>query len=260
MDETPDRRPRRRADDLYNLKREAEELPRDRDEDRPRRRRDEDGRDDSDRPRRRRERDDPDEDDRPRRRRRSEDEEPRRTPLPPLRNPVLDKFIQFGVFVGLVLLVLFGVFIWYVVGMVRRAPFRAQMATYLAPASAGRNAAGPRPGGGKMVVVSVKERDLDDLHFDLPDNLRASTPDEAALVARLRWIQATVGIYKGGGSASQWSCEVEVIDRATWTMLGSQKIVGEPPPGSFIGRRGQSRSGAKPKQQVLTYIQGFAGK
>jgi hypothetical protein len=168
----------------------------------------------------------------------------------------MDALIRIGVGVTLVLLVLFGIGIWHVVGMIRRAPFRAQMASYLTPTVGMRNLAAPRPSG-KMVVVNVANRDLDDLHFDLPDNLRASSPGQVAIVARLHWRHATVGMYKGGGSAGQWTCDVEVIDRVKWTLLGSQKFIGSPPPQSFVGRRGQSRSGDKPKQQVMTFLQVF---
>jgi hypothetical protein len=67
-------------------------------------------------------------------------------------------------------------------------------------------------------------------------------------------------MYKGGGSAGQWSCDVQAIDRATQTSLGSQKFIGSPPPQSFIGRPGRSRSGDKPRQQVMNYLLGLGGR
>jgi hypothetical protein len=240
-------------------------------EDRPRSRpsRDEDDRprrprslyDEEDRPRRRRHADEePDEEDRPRRRRRyaDEEDEPRRRPRKrSLSMAQLDTWIKVGLIGGLVLVVLVGVGIWYAVRTVRRAPFRAQMANYLAPPAGVVAPNGPRPAVRKMVVVDVQDRDVDGLHFDLPGDLRAAGPAEVTTVVWLRWSKNTVGTYSTGGQAHQWSCDVTVIDLATRTTLGSQRFMGSAPPRSFYGRRGESRSGDKPTEQVLSYLRNF---
>jgi hypothetical protein len=258
--------------DPYDLAPEERPAPRSRppQEDRPRRRRDED---EDDRPRRRYREDEEDrprprrplyeeeaEEDRPRRRsRRDEEDEPR--PRRPRKRSMsvtqMDAWLKAGLIGGLILAVLIGVGIWYAVRTIRRSPFRGQMSTYLTPPAGVVGPGEPRPAVKKMVVVDVQDKDVDGLHFDLPDNLRAATPAEVTTVVWLRWNKATVGTYSTGGSAYQWSCEVTVIDLATRTTLGTQRFTGDAPPRSFVGRRGESRSGDKPTEQVLNYLRNF---
>jgi hypothetical protein len=157
-----------------------------------------------------------------------------------------------------VLIVLVGVGTWYAVRTARRAPFRAQMASYLAAPTGVANPNVPRQGARKMVVVDVQDKDVDGLHFDLPDDLRAATPDEVNTVVQLRWNQAAVGTYSSGGKGYQWSCSATVIDRATQTTIGSQQFAGSPPPQSYYGKPGESRSGDKPTPQVLAYLRTLA--
>src|SRR5262249_27247897 len=80
----------------------------------------------------------------------------------------------------------------------------------------------PPPGGitgkvkGKMVVVNVNERKIDDLYFALPDHLRASKPEEVATVVLLTWGKIRIS---GNGPISSFTsveyqmiCQVRVFD------------------------------------------------
>ena len=144
-----------------------------------------------------------DEDDRPRRtrRRRYEEDEDEAEPRPRKRSPSvpqMDGLVKAGFWGVLVLIALVSVGTWYAVRTARRAPFRAQMVSYLAAPTGVANPNAPRQGPRKMVVVDVQDKDVDDLHFNLPDDLRAATPDEVNTVIQLRWNQAAVGTYSSG--------------------------------------------------------------
>jgi hypothetical protein len=211
-------------------------------------------------PPRSRSRRDEEEDKRPRRPRRRDDED---EPQPPRRRKrslsiqQMDDRVKAFLVGGLVLVVLVSVGIWYTMRTVRRSPFRNQMASYLAQPTATADLNAPRKPVKRMVVVDPNEQDLDDLHFDLPDDLRAATPADVTTVVWLRWNQATVGTYSSGGNAYQWSCDVMVIDLPTRTTIGSQHFDGAPPPARVSGKRGQSHSGDKPTQAILNYLQSF---
>jgi len=106
---------------------------------------------------------------------------------------------------------------------------------------------------GKMVVVNVEKRGIDDLHFDLPGDLSASKPDEVGTVVLLRWEERQMlkgpnallarpepGMYCMVG-------KVKVFDWESKSEIASATIYGDPPPGYKI-------PGPKPKTQVLKYL------
>jgi hypothetical protein len=169
----------------------------------------------------------------------------------------MDNRVKVFLIAGLVGIVLVGVGVWYTVRSVRRGPFRDQMAVYLAQPANTADANGPRKTVKRMVVVDPNEKDLDDLHFDLPEDLRAAKPEDVTTVVWLRWDKATVGTYTSGGSAYRWSCNVTVIDLATRTTIGSQMFEGSPPPTTVRGKPGESHSGDKPTDAVLGYLKSF---
>jgi hypothetical protein len=160
-----------------------------------------------------------------------------------------------GILVGVVLA---GVGVWFLMSAWARAPFRGEMASYLAPPNPAAKPADADNGPRKLVVVDLDARDLDPLHFSLPNNLRAAGPNEVGRIVQLRWIQTTVGRYTSGGTAYKWRCEFTVIDKATRAVLQSAVIEGSEPPASIYGRRGQSESGSKPTQQVLWRLENMA--
>jgi hypothetical protein len=197
-----------------------------------------------------------DEDDRPRRswRRRDDDEYDRPRPKREPSMQQMDLWIKLGLAGGLVFVVLLGVGIWFVWKTVARSPFRAQMAQYMAPPTGMGN---PATSVKKLVVVDVAAQDLDSLHYELPDDLRASSPAEATTVVWLKWNKAQVGTYTTGGAAYQWHCLVTVIDLGTRTKIREQNFTGSPPPQSIRSRRGTSHSGDKPNSQIVNFLRGL---
>lgn len=259
MDDAP-RRSRRPADDDEPLRRRPS---RGEDEERPRRRPSPRNEDEDDRPRRRREEER--EEERPRRPRMARDEDegeeersrPRRRERRSPSNQGMGVQTKILLGVGVAALVFLGLAVAGVVLVVRsvkRGPFRPHMATYLAAPTGNAPAGTPIK---KVVVVDVKDKDVDGLHFDLPDTLRAGTPEEATTVVWVSWDKRQVGAYTTGGNAYQWFCDVTVIDLATKARIAGQNFSGSPPPATFRGRRGESRTGDKPTDAVLNYIKGL---
>jgi hypothetical protein len=265
-DEDEDDRPRRRRprdedeDDRPRRRRTEDE-----EEDRPRRRADTYAtKDDEDEPRRPRSRRDEDEEEdrrRERRRRRDEDDEddepqPRKRRQSPSVQE-MDRRVKLLLWGAGILVVFIGLVaggIWFAVRTAKRAPFRAQMSTYLAQPVGAAPAGTPVQ---KVVVVDVKDKDVDSMHFDVPDGLRAATPQEVTTVVQLNWDKRQVGTYSSGGKAYQWFCDVTVVDLKSKGKIGGQNFSGSRPPQSFVGKRGESRTGDKPTEAVLNYIKGL---
>jgi hypothetical protein len=297
MDETPRRRSRRPDDDEDDRPRRRSRPTDEGEEDRPRRRpvsdEDDDDRprkrkrdeDEEDRPRKRKgdeeeerpskqadvyaTKDDMDEPPLPRRRSaRDEDEPPPRRrryeededePRPRRQSSADDidrraKMLMWGAVGVLVVIGLVGGGIWYAMYRAKRAPFRAQMATYLAQPTGTAPANTPV---GKFVVVDTKDKDIDSMHFDLPDNMRAATPADVTTVVWLAWDKRQVGKYTSGGTAYQWFCEVTVIDLKSKAKIAGSNFSGTAPPQSFRGKSGESRTGDKPTEAVLNYLKGL---
>ncbi len=122
----------------------------------------------------------------------------------------------------------------------------------------------PQPGGGtgkvkgKMVVVDVNERKIDDLHFALPDDLRASGSEEVATVVLLKWEKIKVS---GGGPISadfsveyQMTCQVRVFDWESKSEIASRTFFGDSPSGGFSSDQ-PSVTGPKPDEaEVLKFL------
>ncbi len=78
-----------------------------------------------------------------------------------------------------------------------KAAFQAVVDSFLfAPVESAPNV--PRPRVGKVVLVDVGKRVIDELHVVLPEDVRAQNPDEAMTVAQLRYTRQEVGRFQGG--------------------------------------------------------------
>src|SRR5947199_9432348 len=106
-----------------------------------------------------------------------------------------------------------------------RATFGAVMAEYAGPPVQG-NPGAARPALGKVVMVNADNLSLDNLHFAIPDDLRAWTPAEVTTVVQLRTQDREVGRYEGGGRALQQTVTVTVFDKASRVLLGSATFTG----------------------------------
>jgi hypothetical protein len=136
----------------------------------------------------------------------------------------------------------------------------------LAPASPPKAVPGsrpPQPGAamgrvkGKMVVVNVTERDIDDLYFGLPDDLRAANPEDVGTVVLLTWGKINISGDRPISTTRcveyQQSCQLKVFDWESKYEIASGSYVGGLPErdGFWIGTpTGRKPDGAK----VLTFL------
>jgi hypothetical protein len=110
-------------------------------------------------------------------------------------------------------LVLFLVVFFVILGVSkssRLAPFRNNMDAYLNMGN-GQGEGGYR--AGKLLPIDVKNRDVDDIYFDLPADKVAQIPEEVGLVARIRWATQPVG------KKNQEFCMVEMYSYPNNHML-----------------------------------------
>jgi hypothetical protein len=171
------------------------------------------------------------------------------------------RIIVWSVIGGIVACVLIGVGIWFLMRSSQTAPFKPAMATYLAlPTSpAPMRGQPPTKPVGKMVLVDQASKEVDWTLFDLPDDLRATKPEEVVTVVLLNWRKGKVGDYEGGGAAYQQNVTVTVIDLATKTVLCYNEIYGGPPPQN-IDSRSSEGTGSKPTKELVEYLKGLPRK
>src|SRR4051812_24209189 len=93
------------------------------------------------------------------------------------------------------------------------APFRPFLYEYMVSVDAKRDKLVSITG--KMIVVNVKDREFDDLFFQLPNNVAAGTPDEVGVVAQLAWGREQTCTYGNdtGGTNPGYSqtCHVTLV-------------------------------------------------
>jgi hypothetical protein len=114
---------------------------------------------------------------------------------------------------------------------------------------------------GKMVIVNVNEGKIDDLHFALPNDLRASKPGEVVTVVLLTWeTSATsrepLSVYGPSLYANRSIVigQVKVFDWAHKSEIASSTIIGDVPE---FDPEGKPATGPKPEAQVLAFLTGL---
>ena len=95
----------------------------------------------------------------------------------------------------------------------------------------------------KVVVVSLGDKDFDDLAFNLPENLRATRPSEVGSVIQVAYSADLAGSYQGGDDAYRVTADVTVIDLDTGRVLASNSFVDDPPSTKLSSEGDQYGSG-----------------
>ncbi len=148
-----------------------------------------------------------------------------------------------------------------VVGLILLRPkpepiFRGSVKEFLEPMRA-RNTLKPGELSGKMLVLDLDEGKIDPIHYRLPPSMRALSPGEVRVVARLSWqkIQAGSYVHQTGLSypAMRWDCHIIVVDRGRGEGL-STVIRGTLPYQTDINKT----EGPKPTDQVVRYLESLA--
>jgi hypothetical protein len=111
----------------------------------------------------------------------------------------------------------------------------------------------------KMITIDMINRKVDSLYFQLPQELRATTPEEVETVVWLRWGQDYIASYEGGGKAIRHTCTVTVFDRATKKVVAQTTFQGEEPPDVTYTSAGEDDDGGKPTDKILFYLRNIAG-
>jgi hypothetical protein len=103
-------------------------------------------------------------------------------------------------------------------------------------------------------LVLDRGEGLSDVHFDLPDALRAETPEEVASVVALQWQRILFGRYRGTDAvAYRWECQLTVVDAATKEVLARpEPFVGGDPPKSAAAT--EDVYGTRPVEQIVAYL------
>jgi len=71
---------------------------------------------------------------------------------------------------------------------------------------------------GKLLVLDLRKREIDDAHGFLPAKLRACSPDEVDVLVWLDW-QRGVYRYSGGGTYSISCCDIRFVERDTFRCI-----------------------------------------
>ena len=114
---------------------------------------------------------------------------------------------------------------------------------------------------GKVVIVyhNFDSSGIDDLYYDLPDKLRARTPDEVATVVLIERGKAAAGFYGREGEtvgtypALQSHCRVEIVDWKTKELVEGREFWGKSPPVTIDNPFAQSPMGCD-EEEILDYV------
>src|SRR5262249_17100562 len=109
------------------------------------------------------------------------------------------------------------------------------------------------------VMVDATRRKLDYLHWSLPGDMSAGTPEEVTTVVQLHYTEQEVGQYTGGGRALKVTCNVIVVDRASHVVLGSATFVGADPPQFTKTHAGEDDRGELPTKALFTSLKRLGG-
>jgi len=91
----------------------------------------------------------------------------------------------------------------------------------------------------------------DPVFFELPEELRARTPEEVRTVIALKWASIEVGEYGRGIPAIQIVCSVIIVDQANRRIVENKYFRGSSPP-SWTSTG--THVGDSPKPQVVRYL------
>jgi len=105
---------------------------------------------------------------------------------------------------------------------------------------------------GKVITIDTNENKIDQIYFDLPEELMAKSPEEVSTIIWLNWGEVLVGRYTDGAGGYRIICEVTIIDKAKSAIV-DKEIFSGPDPLSVKEGSGD-RYGSKPTSEVIDYI------
>lgn len=122
----------------------------------------------------------------------------------------------------------------------------------------------PSPGSmqpyvkGKVILVNKEEKKIDHTYCELPEELRATRPEEVETIVWLEWGKDKVGRYTDGSTAYVNTCKVTIIDRSIPAIVAVTNLRGSMPPN--MTTRGGGAGGSMPTEEVIAYLQNLPRK
>jgi len=139
-------------------------------------------------------------------------------------------------------------------GALRQGPFAGAIEGYMA-AGAYDDALTTPTLAGKVAVVDANKRRLDDIHFALPDSVRAATPQEVRTVVLVDRQGMTSGHYQNGAAGKTQTCRVRIVDLEKKRVIVREQFEGEAP---GLARASQSEvTGSSCDTDVERYVLGL---
>jgi len=105
----------------------------------------------------------------------------------------------------------------------------------------------------KIVVMDHDNKDFDNLHYSVPDNLRAKWIEEVNTIIQIDREEEVVGRYTYGASAIQRICNIKVIDFKSQIILYTEQFRGSLPIDSR-DKRSSPGYGTRPDNSVQNFI------
>jgi hypothetical protein len=111
---------------------------------------------------------------------------------------------------------------------------------------------------GKVITINKQENRIDSIYYDLPEDLRATKPDEVGTIAWLEWGEDKIGTYTDGDDAIVITCQVTVIDKSIPRIVSKTNFEGIEPP--RVKRSSESGTGPIPTQKIVDYLRDLPKK
>ena len=109
---------------------------------------------------------------------------------------------------------------------------------------------------GRVIPVDMRTRNIDEIYFRLPEEIRSVSPDDVGTILWLQCGKQDVGRYEGGAPARVQTCEVTLIDKATFSVVAQRDFRGSEPP-EKISSKSSEGVGAAPTAEILSYLKGL---
>jgi hypothetical protein len=165
--------------------------------------------------------------------------------------------------VGCLTYLIIGVVMWVVftvrgcIHQVYLDPFKAHFSEYTTVSSLKPNRAQAYLKG-KIIAVNKKEKKIDDIYFKLPEELRATKPENVGTIVWLDWGEDEVGTYTDAETATVITCHMTVIDKSIPAIVGEINFRGDDPP--ELKKRLDSSSGTTPDEDIVFFLQNVPKK
>lgn len=111
---------------------------------------------------------------------------------------------------------------------------------------------------GKIILIDKSHNKISNIYYELPEELRATKPEEVGTIVWLKCGRDKVGSYTDGEDATVITCQVTVIDKSIPIIVNKTKFKGSEPP--QVKERGVSGSGEMPTKDIVDYLRSLPQK